>query len=243
MPTKTKPQSRLDADVAARTALLERARIVLPTLAADAKTDRAIHEAVLHHMQPTLDLRGKSDAYVRSYFDATAPQPGMPPLEKPKNPGASSTAPKQDAHDYCDDNDVAGILAGKLPASMGPQPRLDAADPDDVHSILAGNRRNERVFDPEWAKPLDASTRGPDAARTAPQAAPPQRGDAGANHDVHAILEGQHALAPQWPQRVYVAPPWTQPLAVSRDKPRADASSSAAYRSPWRAPLASSKQR
>ena len=242
MPTKTKPQTRLDADVAARTALLERARIVLPTLTSEGKTDREIHEAVLHHMQPTLDLRGKSDAYVRSYFDAMAPHPTMPRLEQPKKPGASSTAPKQDARDYVDDNDVAAILAGKLPASIGPQPRLDAIDPNDVHAILAGARHNERVFDPEWAKPLDSSRGEPAAARTAPHVAPPQRVDAGANHDVHAILEGRHA-PPQWPQRVYVAPPWTQPLAASRDKPRADASSSSAYRMPWRAPLASSKRR
>jgi hypothetical protein len=239
MPPKTKPQSRLDADVAARTALLERARIVLPTLTSDGKTDREIHEAVLHHMQPTLDLRGKSDAYVRSYFDAMAPHPTMPRLEQPQKPPASASriAPKQDAQEYVDDDDVAAILAGKLPASMGPQPRLDAIDADDVHAILAAKRpAPRRVFDPEWAKPLDTSTLEPAAAPTAP----PQRGDAGANHDVHAILEGRHTAAPQ---RVFAPSPWTQPLASSRSKPRADASSSSAYRSPWRSPLASSRQR
>jgi hypothetical protein len=244
MPPKTKPQSRLDADVAARTALLERARIVLPTLTSDGKTDREIHEAVLHHMQPTLDLRGKSDAYVRSYFDAIAPHPTMPRLEQPQKPPASASriAPKQDAQEYVDDNDVAAILAGKLPKSVGPQPRLDAIDSNDVHAILAGTRHNERVFDEEWAKPLDASTQAPAAARTAPSAAPPQRIDAGDSNDVHATLEGRHAPQ-QWPLRVYVSPPWTQPLASSRSKPRADASSSSAYRSPWRSPLSSSKQR
>jgi hypothetical protein len=235
-------KTRFDSDVAARAALIERARIVLPTLTADAKTDREIHEAVLHHMQPTLDLRGKSPAYIAAYFNATAPQPAMPRLEQPKKPGASSTAPKQDAQDYVDDNDVAAILSGKLPASMGPQPRLDAVDPNNVHAILNGTRHNERVFDPLWAKPLDSSKDEPAPARTAPQAASPQRGDAGDHLDVHDILEGRHA-PPQWPQRVYVAPPWTQPLAASRDKPRADASSSSAYRPPWRSPLASSKRR
>jgi hypothetical protein len=242
MPHKTKPQSRLDADVAARTALLERARIVLPTLAADAKTDREIHEAVLHHLQPTLDLRGKSDAYVRSYFDAMAPHATMPRLEQPKkpDPSASRIAPKQDAQEYVDDNDVAAILAGKLPASMGPQPRLDAIDDNDVHAILAAKRHApRRVFEPEWAKPLDASTQAPVAAPTATPAALQPRGDAGDSSDVHAILEGSHTS----PQRAYVPSPWTLPLASSRSKPRADASSSSAYRAPWRSPLASSKQR
>jgi hypothetical protein len=238
MPPKTKPQTRLDAEVAARTALLERARIVLPTLAADAKTDREIHEAVLHHMQPTLDLRGKSDTYVRSYFDAMAPQLGMPRLEQPKKPGAGAS--KQDAQDYVDDNDVAAILAGKLPASMGPQPRLDAIDADDVHGILDAKRlAPPRVFDPEWTQPLDTSLQAAAAARTTP-AAQPQRVDAGGNHDVHAILEGRHTAAPQ---RVFAPSPWTQPLASSRSKPRADASSSSAYRTPWRSPLSSSKPR
>jgi hypothetical protein len=242
MPPKTKTQSRLDADVAARTALLERARIVLPTLTSDGKTDREIHEAVLHHMQPTLDLRGKSDAYVRSYFDTMAPHPTMPRLEQPKKPPASASriAPKQDAQDYVDDNDVAAILAGKLPASMGPQPRLDAIDADDVHGILDAKRlAPPRVFDPEWTQPLDTSLQAAAAARTTPAAQPP-RADAGGNHDVHDILEGRHTVAPQ---RVFAPSPWTQPLASSRSKPRADASSSSAYRAPWRSPLSSSKVR
>jgi hypothetical protein len=166
----------------------------------------------------------------------------MPRLEQPTKPPASASriAPKQDAQDYVDDNDVAAILAGKLPASMGPQPRLDAIDADDVHGILDAKRlAPPRVFDPEWTQPLDASTQAPVAVHTAPAAAPP-RVDAGGSHDVHAILEGRHAAAPQ---RVYVPSPWTQPLASSRSKPRADASSSSAYRAPWRSPLNASKQR
>jgi len=240
---KTNKRTRLDAEVAARTALLERARLVLPTLAADARSDREVHEAVLHKLRPTVDMRGKSDLYVASYFNTVAPKPGTQRLEPLPEP-----APKQDARDYVDDDDVAGILAGKLPASMGPRSqRLDAVDhADDVHGILAGKYyvpRTPRVYDPDWAQPLDSSTSAPRPAPPAPPPAAPQpRFDAGGTDDVHAILAGQHTT-PHWPQRVYVAPPWTQPLASSKSKPRADASSSRAYRSPWRMPLASSKHK
>jgi len=230
-------KTRFDADVAARTALIERARIVLPTLVVEGRTDRQLQEAVLHHMQPGLDLRGKSDAYVAAYFDAMAPRPTMPRLEQWPKPNA--TVPKQDA---CGDDDVHEILRGRRPASMEPQPqRLDAIDYNDVHKILSGGRHNERVFAPDWAKPLDTSTREPAAARTAapPAATQPQRLDAIDPNDVHAILRQDMAPTP----RRFVTPPWMAPLASSRSKTRADASSSDAYRPAWRSPLASSKRR
>ena len=236
MTDKTRFDAEVAASVAARTALIERARMVLPTLVVEGKTDRELQEACLHHLVPGLDLRGRSDAYVASAFNELAPQPTMPRLEQWPKPNPST--PKQDA---CGDDDVHEILLGRRPASMEPQPqRLDAIDYNDVHKILSGGRHNERVFAPEWAKPLDTSTREPAAARTAPPAATqPQRLDAIDPNDVHSILAQRASPTP----RMYVAPPWTQPLASSRSKHRADASSSDKYRPAWRSPLASSKRR
>jgi len=245
----THKHTRLDADaVAARTALIERARVTLPTLAADALTDREIHERVLKQLQPGLDLSKKSSGYVAKYFDTAAPKTAT--AQPPTAPGGKPAvaAAKQDAGEYCDDEDVAGILSGKRPRSMAPPTRLDAIDDTDVHGILAGRYHVEqppRVYAPEWRQHLAASKHAPAAARSTPEAAPPvaqPHFDAYVdNIDVHAILAGRVQFAQ--PPRRYVTPPWRQPLAASSSRCRTDAPSHYDPRFPWRAPLAASKRR
>jgi uncharacterized protein len=61
---------RLDAAVAARSALIEQARRVLPeTHKYDGQSERQIHEAVLVHLDPAFDPKPRSDEYIGARFD------------------------------------------------------------------------------------------------------------------------------------------------------------------------------
>jgi len=160
---KDKDAERFDTAVAARAELVAKARKWLPEQRLDGMSDRQVHEAVMHKLQPTLDLSAKSEAYVRSYFDtamaAAAPATRAERVDTGTTVDVRSVldgkhAPREDGSVF-DGTDVEGILDGRY-AKPG-----ERYDENDVAGILAG-KYNHLVpkLKPElepWQQPLEAS--------------------------------------------------------------------------------------
>lgn len=67
---KAEDPTRLDEAVAARTALVDRAKRVLPAEHKyDGQSVRQIQEAVLTHLTPTFDPKDRTDEYIGARFD------------------------------------------------------------------------------------------------------------------------------------------------------------------------------
>lgn len=99
---------RLDAAVAERVALVDGARRLLPAINADGMSTRAIQEAALKALHPTIALDGKTDDYVAARFDA-----------------AVESLPQR--HDQLD------RVAAPVPAGTVPHGRFDARTNADAY--------------------------------------------------------------------------------------------------------------
>jgi len=205
---KDKDAERFDTAVAARAELVAKVRRWLPEQRLDGMTDRQVHEAVLRELQPKLDLTGRSDVYVRTYFERTT---AAAPAAKTEHVDTGMTldvrsvldgkhAPRADSS-ALDSDDVEGILEGR---HTKPEERFDE---DDVAGILAG-KYNHLVpkLKPElepWQQPLEASRARADESNGSPWTWPLAANRKSVRLDSSAT-------------QTHAGLPWRQPLRAGR---------------------------
>jgi len=119
------------AAVRARAGLEMRAREVLPnSMQLDALSERQIREAVIQRLNKRADMRGKSDEYVASHFDAVLEEHANRSSRRRSSLDGlrlDSEAARRDALDRLSEStDVRGILEGRL-AHLVPQLPIEPA--------------------------------------------------------------------------------------------------------------------